>query len=556
MLAAPSPVAPSPPRLPPADHRITIPERPSLASRRRSTNSLSPLHGSRPHRSSPLAGPSIAFSHDGTLKATSAPPTPSGGRHLSPLAEFSTTAAQVEEPGDEADSKKRRRRSIGAVLSKISFPSSGSSSSSSGPEPTSPQRESPVRPRQRSRSASSRTAPPVPAVPPLPAWAHNTLPSPSMSPHKLPSSSSRTHPHSPGSSGSSKSSSSPPSSPTPSARSTTSRRTSVINTPGGSPGSVSARTTPSTSRNPEENWLTQSAAPRFSRLGLKAEGVVLPVSAREARRRSTVSTLSVASTSRVKSVETLSAHSRASTVGHAPSSRMSVASTSTFTPSSLSHSHSQTHSTAHSSRHRSRTSSFASASSGRASVDCDTPSLTMSPGPSASDVSLAAPEVDELGVLTRRVQLQLNDVPVGVIGVPEEAEEDSVYPAIRDKGKGRARDYDEYGLQIPPVRAGADSTASSIASVGSIGSLVSERSAFTVPWTRSETSRPGSPRSERSSYFGSAVELPRSHERAATAPAAPAEKGVKTEKEKERRSRTGTIGRMWRQVVRSVSARR
>ncbi len=177
----------------------------------------------------------------------------------------------------------------------------------------------------------------------------------------------------------------------------------------------------------------------------------------------------------------------------------------------------------------------------------------MSPGPSASDVSLAPPEVDELGVLTRGVQLQLNDVPVGVIGVPEEAEEDSAYPAIRDKGKGRAGDYDEYSLQIPPVRAGADSTASSIASVGSIGSLVSERSAFTLPWTRSES---GSPRSERSSYFGSAVELPRSHERAATAPAAPAEKGVKTEMEKERRSRTGTIGRMWRQVVRSVSARR
>ena len=183
MLVAPSPVARSAPRLPPADHRLSIPERPSLANRRHSATSMSPLRGSRPHRSSPLAGPSIAFSHDGTPKATSAPPTPAGGRHLSPLAEFSTTAAQVEDPvDDDADSKKRRRRSLGAVLSKLTFPSSSPSSSS---EPASPDRDSPVRPRQRSRSASSRTAAPVPAVPPVPAWAHNTLPARSMSPHLL-----------------------------------------------------------------------------------------------------------------------------------------------------------------------------------------------------------------------------------------------------------------------------------------------------------------------------------------------------------------------------------
>ncbi|KAI0717838.1 hypothetical protein C8T65DRAFT_104294 [Cerioporus squamosus] len=473
MLVAPSPVARSPPRLPSADHRLTIPERPSLASRRHISASLSPLHGSRPHRSSPLAGPSIAFAHDGTPKATSAPPTPSGGsRHLSPLAEFSTTAAQVDDPGDGdgVDSKKRRRRSLGAVLSKISFPSSGSStssssSSSSGAEPSSPQRESPVRSRQRSRSASSRTAPPVPAVPPVPAWAHNTLPPRSMSPHKLSPSSSRAHTHSPGSSGSPKSSR--PSSPTPSARSTTSRR-SVIHTPivtdprTGSP--VATRTTPSTSRNPEENWLTQSAAPRFSRLGLKAEGVVLPVSVREARRRSTASTLSIASTSRAKSFDALSPHSssrpgstaRPSTVGHAPSSRMSIASTSTFTPSSVSHSSSSTpshgsQSHSHSSpRHRSRTSSFASASSGRASIDCDTPSLTMSPGPSASDVSLAAPEVDEMGVLTRGVQLQLNDVPVGVIGSPR-----------RGARERRSRPTRRSGIR---ARAGRTSTGSDCAS--------------------------------------------------------------------------------------------
>ncbi|RPD70672.1 hypothetical protein L226DRAFT_525768 [Lentinus tigrinus ALCF2SS1-7] len=599
MLVAPSPVARSSPRLPSADHRLTIPEGPSLASRRHS--SLSPLHGSRPHRSSPLAGPSIALSHDGTLKATSAPPTPGGGgRHLSPLAEFSTTAAQVEDPGDDADSKKRRRRSLGAVLSKMSFPSSASST---GAEPASPERESqtPVRPRQRSKSANSRTTPPVPAVPPVPAWAHNTAPARSMSPHKLSPSSSRSQSHaqSPGSSGSPKSSR--PSSPTPSARSNPSRR-SVIQTPTGSP--VSARAIPSTSRNPEENWLTQSSAPRFSRLGLKAEGVILPVSVREARRRSTASTLSLAS--RAKPSDALSPHprpgsssSRSSTAGHASSNRMSIASTSTFTPSSVSHSHSShshsshshsshSHSTPASAsasasgspprRHRSRASSSASVSS---SLDCDTPSLTMSPGPSASDISLA-PEppsviaVDEMGVLTMTtpsvgvgVQLQLNDVPVGVIGIPDPDVSVSAYPAIPDKGKGRARNYDldvDYGMQVLPplplLPVRADDTASSIASIGSIGSIASERSVFTVPvpWTRGAGaggSVPASPSgSERSSYFGPAMDLPRArHERAATAPGAGAGGERKTDKarEKEGLKKRTTIGRMWKQVVRSVT---
>jgi hypothetical protein len=37
---------------------------------------------------------------------------------------------------------------------------------------------------------------------------------------------------------------------------------------------------PSTSRNPEENWLTAKTTPRFSRHGMNAPGVVMPVSAR------------------------------------------------------------------------------------------------------------------------------------------------------------------------------------------------------------------------------------------------------------------------------------
>lgn len=45
---------------------------------------------------------------------------------------------------------------------------------------------------------------------------------------------------------------------------------------------------PSTSRNPELNWLSTAAAPKFSRLGLKGEGVVMPLTAKEVRRRSTI----------------------------------------------------------------------------------------------------------------------------------------------------------------------------------------------------------------------------------------------------------------------------
>ncbi|CDO76117.1 hypothetical protein BN946_scf184876.g10 [Trametes cinnabarina] len=127
MLVSPSFANHSHPRLPSADHRLKIPTRPSIASRRHSTTvgSLPPSHLSRPIRSSPLAGPSIAASKDGVLiSPVSAPPTPGGGtRHLSPLAEFSTTASDAQSviEGD-VSTKKQRRRTLGAVFSKLSFP--------------------------------------------------------------------------------------------------------------------------------------------------------------------------------------------------------------------------------------------------------------------------------------------------------------------------------------------------------------------------------------------------------------------------------------------------
>ena len=94
----------------------------------------------------------------------------------------------------------------------------------------------------------------------------STSPAPSPTPSKRSSLSlrfSRRASYSPSASASS-SSSSPPS-PIPDLPS---RRRSIV---------VAA---PSTSRNPAENWLSATAAPKFSRLGLAADGVVLPVSAK------------------------------------------------------------------------------------------------------------------------------------------------------------------------------------------------------------------------------------------------------------------------------------
>ncbi|KAI0800044.1 hypothetical protein C8Q74DRAFT_387737 [Fomes fomentarius] len=528
------------------------------------------MQSSRPLRSSPLAGPSIAASKDGTL---SAPATPRGStRHLSPLAEFSTTATDEDDDAASTSSKKHRRRSLGVVLSKISFPSSASDS------PELPATSHSLTARTRSKSASARAVPP--AVPPLPAWVAQGG---AVSPPSARS------PASPGSA--SPKSKSRPSSPTPSGHSTGSRKSvfEQVDPRTGSP----VRLAPSTSRNPEENWLTQSAAPRFSRLGLKAEGVVLPVSAREARRRSTASTLTV----RAKSLEAVPpplpvrmharTSPRASLAGvprpgsvasitnmGVPVRPMSVRSATAPTPSS-----STLPPATPPRQHRSRTSSFASASSssGRLSVDCDTPSLTMSPGPSASDVSLAQPldplPADELGVLahththdqppelaqghghghSNNVQTRLNDVPVGIIELPKDA--------YHGAGKGKSKSKgDDTGLETYKERerehrvsfGTRPHTATSVASVGSLNSV---GSVYTLPVNvHIQWSDPGSPRgSERSSYLESVYAR---HGRAATSPELFLGAGKEGEAEKRRTKPTATIGRLWKHVVRSVSARR
>ncbi|KAI0089553.1 hypothetical protein BDY19DRAFT_109840 [Irpex rosettiformis] len=67
---------------------------------------------------------------------------------------------------------------------------------------------------------------------------------------------------------------------------------------------LSAHPIPSTSRDPELNWLSTAAPPKFSRLSLKADGVVMPVSAKEMRRRSTASLNRTGSVSSMNSTRT------------------------------------------------------------------------------------------------------------------------------------------------------------------------------------------------------------------------------------------------------------
>ncbi|KAI0326371.1 hypothetical protein GY45DRAFT_114766 [Cubamyces sp. BRFM 1775] len=553
MLVAPSTVTRSPPRLPSADHRLTIPARPSASTRRHSTTagSLSPSHLSRPLRSSPLAGPSIAASNDGTLiSPASAPPTPGGGlRHLSPLAEFSTTLSPDSSSDVEVSTtKKQRRRTLGAVFSKLNFPST-----TMGESPVEDENAaSPVATRRRTKSSASQDAPPVP---PVPSWAHQTMPARTRSPHNAlasssssPSSPLRMHAsphHHEHRDTHARAKSSRPTSPTPSAHSTTSSLQSG-NASASSPRRSSLRPPPCTSSNPESNWLTQAAPPRFSRLGLKAEGVVLPVSAREAKRRSTAS-LATIGANRKHSFDALPpppvparTSSRASTVSIA-----SLTASPPRTPYSApsTHGYGARPSTAPASqtRFRSRASSrasLASAASGL-SVECDTPSLTMSPGPSASDVSSVAfsadTEVDEMGVLSHpgTVEFQLNDVPVGVLAIPAQAY----------KGKGKER-----AVELTVAAAALDT---------------SEGAAVTMPWmsvSRESLVSSSAATSVVDLGINVATTTPMGkqgvHVRVGTAPelGRPYAHGDATRDGEGRATKkTHTLGRVWRQVVRSVT---
>lgn len=186
------------------------------------------------------------------------------------------------------------------------------------------------------------------------------------------------------------------------------------------PGSPAGSTTPSTSRSPELNWLSAAAAPRFSRLGLKGEGVVLPLTAKEVRRRSTI---------RMSSTDGADARSLAS-MHSATSLRSLAASVEAIAEDDV-----------RPPRPAFRREASASSSSvaSTASAESDgqtTPSLSRASSESGASVeevhSPREPEQDEFGVLSPAalgkesgsagVELRVNDVTVEIIDLGEKTE--------------------------------------------------------------------------------------------------------------------------------------
>ncbi|PIL29352.1 hypothetical protein GSI_09403 [Ganoderma sinense ZZ0214-1] len=602
MLVTPSPTLP--PRVQSLEHALTIPDRTAIISRRHST--FSPLHASRPLRSSPLAGPSIDVAQDDTRNPGSlrAPSTPRGGtKHLSPL----TVTPAIADPGGEEDvaaQKRRQRTTFSVVLSKMSFPSSSTSSTTPAPPSTSSTSsgssassvpDQPVgKPRRRMRSLGAEDAPPVP---PMPVWAHDKMPnrrsqnlssfsslspSPSSShPPVLLRPASVSVPNSPHSSRENLSA------PRPRPRPDHARR-SVVQPHGQGQGQVDARMStrlsiagrlpPSTSRNPEENWLTQAAVPKFSRAGLKAQGVVMPVSARAARRASTVS-MSTASASAAARTRSLggggpsrppAAHvAPAVSHGRVPR-RPSTAPSLGLLPMPIPSSDLRSRTSSLAST-RSRVSASVSASTseyfgdhsvsgegeGEGEGDAEgegrgegseTPPLTTSStttsASSSLSVSFADPPVsraDEFGIILPApesgVQIQLNDVIV-----PPEAFYNAPYD-VKGKGRGKGKD------RVVAV------DVKSVGPAGSISSMASQTyGAQSVP--RRRESLPGSSGAD-ALWFGPRQPL---HARAASAPAetktkAKAREGITAEEKENLKRRRSTIARVWKQVVRSVAHR-
>lgn len=176
---------------------------------------------------------------------------------------------------------------------------------------------------------------------------------------------------------------------------------------------------PSSSRNPEQNWLLTSAPPKFSRLGLKGEGVVLPLTAKEVRRRSTI---------RVSSQDGADTRSITGTLR----SRRSQAS---FAASAIAEDESDVRPPAPAFRRDASASSASVASTASAESDVQTtPSLSRASSESGGSADAdevrtpREPDVAEFGVLPPKdaspagVELRVNDVTVEIIDLNEKAE--------------------------------------------------------------------------------------------------------------------------------------
>ncbi|KAH8102259.1 hypothetical protein BXZ70DRAFT_906221 [Cristinia sonorae] len=282
-----------------------------------------PRRDPRPLRSSPLAGPSLALdalsssggsdesgnseSSEGKpryrpSRISSTPDVPSmltifeaadtSHTLVSSRSETSVStllpspppkAALASSSVQDEDSKKSSRRSWGPIKL-ISLPAI------TPPRPSSmsfkltsqtPSSRSGSQSKTQSTSTVAKAEHVAPPVPQIPVWAlpSHTTSSPSTRPKRHPnlSPNGKTHMRRPSTAPS-------PSIPNMSPElEKLNRRRSVFHGP------------PSTSRDPELNWMSQAAPPQFSRRALKAENVIMPVSAKEALRRSTASTISTIS---------------------------------------------------------------------------------------------------------------------------------------------------------------------------------------------------------------------------------------------------------------------
>ncbi|GJE93643.1 hypothetical protein PsYK624_098030 [Phanerochaete sordida] len=422
-----------------------------------------PRRDPRPLRSSPLAGPSLALSDDGTLTgsdesadqerrfkpnrisstpdiststlmklegrvAASAPPSPQATlRGVPPPTNFTpeTTPQKADEPqaptpsSPPSPARNSSMRRLAKGLRRLSTLSAAPKPS--GSDSSSPTSLTPGVSRARSHTVSGATAQSgteellVPPVPSIPTWAKSS-PNPDAAPAAEASTSKAAADPTPSTTPILRRPSTAPSSPS-LLTGSLSRRSSVYGSHETLPSARTPQPPSPSGSTPEQNWLLTSASPRFSRLGLKGDGVVLPLTAKEVRRRSTIrvasndgaDTRSITGTIRSKRSQ---ASLAASTIAEddvrppAPAFRR-AASASSASVASTASAESDTQTTPSLSR--------ASSESGGSAEEVRTPRDA-----AQSEFGVLTPGAKEQG--TAGVELRVNDVTVEIIDIKDKAE--------------------------------------------------------------------------------------------------------------------------------------
>lgn len=278
-----------------ADTGHSSPAPPPLNTRRHTTQFLPTRREARPLRSSPLAGPSLALTQDGNLAVSETEKKLAASREAfagdvtaeSSATEVTSPTSECSSSGHALSAPEPHTRTEpapdGSMTSRIRRLSLGFKRKSFQVPPA--QSDSTPQPRRASSSSShSHSQEDAPPVPQLPQWARGAVKRSVTEPSTPTDKQTHRQSHHPRPSTS-------PTMPT-SDPVKVARRTSLL------PSQL-----PNTSRDPQENWMTSASAPRFSRLSLKADGVVMPVSVKEARRRSTASLSSRMSASDVRGLK-------------------------------------------------------------------------------------------------------------------------------------------------------------------------------------------------------------------------------------------------------------